>query len=70
MSYFNYHAKAKKLIKEGELVKVKFIDDYNGIKSAMVLFFKNNRPMPIREARWQEYFAIIKNIEDFINDES
>ncbi len=60
MAYFNYHAKAKKLISEGNLVGYKIIDDYNGIKPALVLYFSNNRPMPIRKHKWEEYLNIIK----------
>ena len=63
MGYFNYHAKAKRLIKEGTLVCYKIVDNYNGIKPAMVLFFKNNRPIPIREHRWKEYLEIIRGLE-------
>lgn len=68
MSYFNYHAKAKRLIREGNLIKIRFLESYKTIKPAMVLFFKNNPPMPIREYRWKEYFDIIKNVKDFVDD--
>ncbi|OCG03258.1 thermostable hemolysin delta-VPH [Gilliamella sp. wkB112] len=63
MSYFNYHAKAKKLIKDGLLVRYEFVDKWNGIKSALVLYFKDTKPMPIREYRWQEYLSLINNKE-------
>jgi len=63
MGYFNYHAKAKKLIKDGELINYEFLPSYNKISPALVLYFKNNRPMPIREYRWQEYQKIL-NIKD------
>lgn len=59
MSYFNYHAKAKKLINDGELVKFEFMDNWNGIKPALVLYFKEDKPMPIREYRWPEYLPLI-----------
>ena len=39
--YFNYHAKIKRLIKENQLLYVKFYDTYNNISPAMVLYFKN-----------------------------
>lgn len=55
MGYFNYHAKAKQLIREGHLVDKQIVDNWNGIKPALVLYFDNNRPMPIREHRWSEY---------------
>ena len=58
--YFNYHAKAKRLIKEGNLVEIKFVEKHNNICPAMVLYFKNNPPMPIREHKWQEYLDFIE----------
>lgn len=55
MSYYNYHAKAKQLIKEGHLVGHEIVDNWNGIVPALVLYFDNHRPMPIRKYRWDEY---------------
>ncbi|WP_085248061.1 thermostable hemolysin delta-VPH [Gilliamella mensalis] len=63
MSYFNYHAKAKKLIKDGHLVSYKFVDNWNGIKPALILYFKDANPMPIREYRWNEYLTLLNNNE-------
>ena len=59
MSYFNYHAKAKRLIAEGHLTGYEIVDDWHNISPALVLYFDNNRPMPIREYRWDEYFKIL-----------
>lgn len=59
MSYFNYHAKAKQLIKDGFLVRYEFVDNWNGIKPALVLYFANSKPMPIREYRWAEYLPLL-----------
>ena len=59
MSYFNYHAKAKALINGGHLTGYEIVDNWNGIKPALVLHFDNNRSMPIREHRWDEYFLIL-----------
>lgn len=56
--YYNYHAKAKQLIKDGHLIHVEIVDDWNGISPAMVLYFDNNKPMPIRQYRWDEYMEI------------
>ena len=64
MRYFNYHAKIKRLINAGQLIRYEFIKNYNGISPALVLYFKDFRPMPIREHRWQEYFDIL-NIKTF-----
>lgn len=64
MSYFNYHAKVKRLILEQQLTGYKFVDDYNGIRPALVLYFKNERPMPIREYRWEEYLPLLMSMSD------
>ncbi|MBE5746281.1 MAG: thermostable hemolysin delta-VPH [Clostridiales bacterium] len=61
MSYFSYHNKIKKLIKEGELLYYTFVENYNGISPALVLYFKNHKPMPIRSHRFEEYSKILEN---------
>lgn len=55
MSYYNYHAQAKHLIATGHLVKMEIVKKWNSISPALVLYFDNHRPMPIREYRWDEY---------------
>lgn len=62
MSYFNYHAKAKNLINTGHLVRFEYVGKWNQIAPALVLFFDNNKPMPIRQHRWDEYEQIFKNL--------
>ena len=57
--YFNYHAKAKKLISEGHLIDYQIVDSWNNISPAWVLYFDNNKPMPIREYMWDEYFKLL-----------
>lgn len=59
MGYFNYHAKAKSLIADGHLTKFEIVDNWNGISPALVLYFDNNRPMTIRECRFDEYFKLL-----------
>ena len=59
MGYFNYHAKAKALINGGHLVGFEIVDNWNGIKPALVLHFDNNRSMPIRQHKWDEYWGLI-----------
>lgn len=59
MGYFNYHAQAKKLILEGHCTHYEIMDRWNAIAPALVLFFDNHIPMPIREERWSEYLAIL-----------
>ena len=66
MTYFNYHSTAKKLIKGGHLEKYEMVDNWNGIRPAMVLYFDNHIPMPIREDRWDEYFIILNKTEDSV----
>lgn len=70
MSYFNYHAKAKKLIKDGHLIKAEIVDNYNNICPALVLHFDCHAKMPIREYRWSEYFDLLfqLNIKISTND--
>lgn len=63
MAYFNYHAKLKRLIKEGRLLAVQFFESYHGISPAMVLYFDNETPMPIREQRFEEYANLINNCD-------
>lgn len=58
MSYYNYHAKAKQLIADGHLVGMEIVDKWNAIEPALVLYFDNHRPMPIRQYRWDEYMEI------------
>lgn len=59
MPYFNYHAKAKKLIGEGHLTDYEIVPNWNGIRPALVLYFDNNRPIPIREHKFDEYMMIL-----------
>lgn len=58
--YFNYHGKAKRLIAEGHLVDFKVMPEWGIIKPALVLYFDNHKPMPIRKYRWEEYWEILK----------
>lgn len=53
--YYNYHATVKKLIDEGHLLNMEIVDRWNSISPALVLYFDNHKPMPIRECRWDEY---------------
>ena len=60
MAYFNYHAKAKQLIVDGHLTRFEIVDKWNSISPALVLYFDNNKPMPIREYRFDEYLRILQ----------
>ena len=59
MSYFNYHAKAKKLITDGHLVNYEIVPVWGNISPSLVLYFDNNRPMPIREHKFDEYMKLL-----------
>lgn len=59
MDYYNYHAQAKNLIFGGHLIDFRIVDRWNAISPALVLFFDNHRPMPVREYRWDEYLKIL-----------
>ena len=59
--YYNYHGIIKQKIKNNELVKVEFVDEYKKIKNVMLLYFKDGSVKPIREYRWLEYFILINN---------
>lgn len=63
MPYFNYHAKAKNLIQTGHLKDYEIVSNWNGIRPALVLYFDNNRLMPIREYRFDEYMKILEKVE-------
>ena len=58
--YYNYHAVAKRLIREGKLVAFVREERWGRISPAFVLHFTCHPPMPIREERVAEYVALIK----------
>ena len=59
MGYYNYHAQAKNLIAHGHLIRYEIVERWNHISPALVLYFDNHRPMPIREERWQAYMKLV-----------
>ena len=61
MSYFNYHATAKKLIKDGKLTDFYITEKYGNISPALILIFNDEKHpiMPIRQHKWSEYFALL-----------
>lgn len=58
--YYNYHAKAKQLITDGHLTHFDIVDKWNAISPALVLYFDNHNPMPIRQYRWDEYIELLR----------
>lgn len=61
MPYYNYHAIAKRLIENNHLIAVSVFPAYKNIRPAMVLYFDNHRPIPIREYMWDDYLDKIHN---------
>lgn len=61
MTYYNYHATIKRLIKEGKLISYHYENNYNGISPALILIFNDSRHpvMPVREHRFNEYEKIL-----------
>ena len=57
--YFNYHGKIKHLIKEGHLIDYQVMERWNSITPALVLYFDNHKPMPIRKHRWEKYWDLL-----------
>ena len=60
MAYFNYHAKAQGLIKNGHCVKAEIVEKYKDISPALILYFDNHIQMPIRLHRFDEYLDLLK----------
>ena len=65
MAYFNYHATAKRLIREGKLLHYYITARHGRIAPALVLCFddEGHPVMPIREARWEEYWQLLSATE-------
>lgn len=57
--YFNYHSKVKQVIEDDVITKIEIVDNWNRISPAMVIYFKNHNPMPIREHKWDEYIEYL-----------
>lgn len=57
---YPYHNKAKQLIRLGHLTGWEIVEKWNNISGALVLYFDNHRPIPIRPHRHQEYLDILK----------
>ena len=68
MTYFNYHAKAKRLIECGNCISASIFSNYHSIKPALVLYFENNIPIPIRDYMWNDYFPPLKQHGISINN--
>ena len=58
--YFNYHAKVKRLIKEKKAIGYEFLESYHNISPCLLIYFKDERPMPIRDSHFDEYLKLLK----------
>ncbi len=60
MTYYNYHGIIRKKILDGLLTKYEFVEKWNTISPALVLYFEDGSVYPIREHRFGEYIRIIQ----------
>ena len=57
--YYNYHAMAKRLIRGNNLIGASVFSNYHHISPALVLYFKNHTPIPIRQYMWVDYLPLL-----------
>ena len=57
--YFNYHAKVKKMIENGEAIEYEFLENYHNISPCLLIHFINNKSMPIRMNKFNEYLILL-----------
>ena len=69
MGFYNYHAVATNLIKNGHCNKAIFKQKHNVISPALVLYFDNHKPMPIRQDSFEKYLILLKTYDITIVDE-
>ena len=62
MTYYNYHGICKKLIASNHLIGITLFDRYKHISPALVFYFDNHKPMPIREYKFKEYYDLLKSL--------
>lgn len=66
--YYNYHARAKHLIKNGNCIGASIFNQYHHIYPALVLYFDNHKPIPIREYMWSDYLRLLNEADINIAD--
>ena len=59
MAYYNYHRLAKNLILSRHCMRAELKSKHNNISPALVLYFDNHKPMPMREKCFYEYIALL-----------
>lgn len=60
MSYFNYHAKIKKLINEKEILYFEFVERYKDTSPALLFYDKFNKVYVVRDYRFEEYLPLLE----------
>lgn len=58
---YPYHNEIKKRIKNNELMRYEYVDEYNSISPCLLLYF-STEPLirPIRKHRFEEYELILQ----------
>ena len=62
--YYSYHGQIKKKIKNGELLKYEYIDEYKNYGRVLMIYFKDGTKKFIREYRFIEYYPILQKKND------
>lgn len=68
MSYYNYHATIKHLLKTDHCIGASIFKEYHHISPALVFYFDNHHPMPVRKYKWSEYLPIITDLKIPLNN--
>lgn len=58
--YYNFHAMAKRLIAQHNTIGATIFEAYHNIRPALVIYFKNHAPIPIRQYMWHEYLPLLR----------
>lgn len=66
--YYNYHMQIKKRLKQGKLKKFELVEKWKDISPALVLYFDDNKKMPVREEYFNEYLELISTLYDNIEN--
>jgi hypothetical protein len=62
---YPYHNKIKQRIKNKELIKFEFTDEYKNISPCLLLHFSTEPKIrPIREHRFEEYDVLLKELKN------
>ena len=60
---YPYHNKIKQRIKNNELLKYEYVEEYNKISPCLLLYFTTEPKIkPIREHRFEEYEKMLNEI--------